>query len=164
MRIGSPPAWQRVLPGPSGLEPQKSLRKGVLGPPAPGSSRVPEECAPEPEKSPKRVRSCVFVLGSFRTPGALFGGLRGSPGPEAQGHPFGSFRTLLGFRARRAREHSVPGQGVPNLRVLLKQFVHETLSMHFHQNAPKERRRRRAAAKRCFWRVRFLLCPLKVCS
>ena len=80
---------------------------------APGSPRVPKECAPESEKSPKR--SFGLFLDSFRTPGRTLWGLWGSPGPEAVGHPFGlfsdSFRTLLGFRARRAWEPSVPGGG-----------------------------------------------------
>ena len=112
--VRNPPAWHRVLPGPSGPEPQKSpkrVRKGALGPPVPGSPGVPEEwhCAPESEKSPKRVRSCIFGL--FSDSGAHSLGTPGLPGARGPGAPF---RTLLRFRARRAREHSVPGRGVPN--------------------------------------------------
>ena len=109
--LGTPPAWHRGLPGPSGPEPQKSPKrvlKGVLGPPATGSPRVPKECAPESGGSPKtQLRT---LLDSFRTP-ALFGD-SGAPRPEAPGHPFrlfwGSGPEELG------REPSVPGRGVPN--------------------------------------------------
>ena len=108
---GTPPAWHRGLPGPSGPEPQKSpkrVRKGVPGPPAPGSRRIPKECAPESEKSPKTQLRTLFglfsdsgahSLGILRLPGTLFG-------------------LFWGFRASRAREPSVPGGGVPNSRPL----------------------------------------------
>ena len=70
-------------------------------------------CAAESEKSPKKSPKPRFCLFSDSVAHSL--GLWGSPGPEAPAHPFGlSFRTLLGFRARRARETSVPGRGVPN--------------------------------------------------
>ena len=64
-KVRNPPAWHRVLPGPSGPEPQKSprrVRKGVPGPLAPGSRRVPKECAPESEKSPKTQLRTFFGL------------------------------------------------------------------------------------------------------
>ena len=64
--IGNPPAWHRVLPGPSGPEPQKSpkrVRKAVPRSPAPGS------------QSPRRVRRGVqkesknTASDTFWTPG-----------------------------------------------------------------------------------------------
>ena len=112
--IRNSPAWHRGLPGPSGLEPQKSpkrVHKGVPGPPAPESPKVPKECAPESEKSLKRVRSCVFGL--FSDSGAHSLGTVGLPG-ASRDTLSDSFRTFLGLRARRARENSVPGRGVPN--------------------------------------------------
>ena len=75
--------------------------------------------APESPKSaprsPKRVqkRSFGLFLDSFRTPERTLWGLWGSPGPEALDTLFGLF-----FRARRAREPSVPGRWVPNSRAL----------------------------------------------
>ena len=65
--------------------------------------KVPKECAPESQKSPKRVRKSGFRLfsDSFETPGRTLSALLGPcPGvlfPD-------SFRTLRGFWARRARE------------------------------------------------------------
>ena len=71
---------------------RKRVRKGVPRPPAPGSSRVREECAPESEKSPKRVRSCVFGL--FSDSGGHSSGTVGLPGAGGPGTPF---RTLFGL-------------------------------------------------------------------
>ena len=71
----------------------RRVRKGAPGPPASGSPRVPEECAPESEKSPKRVRS-FWTLFGLR--GALFGDSGAPRGPEASGHPFGLFSDSLG--------------------------------------------------------------------
>ena len=79
------------------------------------SPRVPKECATKSEKSPKRVRSCVFGLFFFGLWGALFGD---SGAPWARDTLSDSFRTCLGFQARRARETSVPGREVPNLNAL----------------------------------------------
>ena len=83
------------------------------------SERVPQGLRPRgaPEspksapRSPTRVQKRRFgpFLDSFRAPWRTLRGLWGS-GPGAP------FRTLLGFWARRAREHSVPGRGVPNVR------------------------------------------------
>ena len=58
---------------------------------------------PESQKSPKRVQKSGFRLfsDSFETPGRTLSGLWGSH-PEALFQD--SFRTLPGFRARRARE------------------------------------------------------------
>ena len=112
---------QRVLGTPRpGTEVSRALRarnpkeseKSLKGGPAPGSPRVPKECATESEKSPKRVRSCVFGL--FSDSGANFLGTLGPPrGRRPRNTLSDSFRTLLGFRARKARETSVPGRGVP---------------------------------------------------
>ena len=113
-RVGNPPAWHRGLPGPSGPEPQKSpkrVRKGVPGPPAPGSPRVPKECAPESEKSPKTQLRTLFRLFSDSGAHSL-----GTLGLRPRDTLPDCFRTLLGFRARRAREPSVPGGGVPKKR------------------------------------------------
>ena len=133
-RLGNPPTRHRGLPGPSGPEPQKSpkrVRKGVR--PRGG----PRGCATESEKSPKKVRSCVFGL--FSDSGAHSLGTLGPLRDRRPRDPLSdSFRTLLGFRARRARETSVPGRRVPNPRPSLfrgvRQFVWnrlESVSCHF---------------------------------
>ena len=73
--------------------------------------REPQSPPKSALRSPKRVQKRGFGL--FWT---LFGllahslGMWSSPGRDTLSD---SFRTLLGFRARRARETSVPGQGVP---------------------------------------------------
>ena len=74
-------------PGPSGPEPRKSPK----GCPAPGNPRVPKESTTESEKSPKRVRSCVFGLFSDSVADSL--GTLGLPGA---GHPFGLFSDSFG--------------------------------------------------------------------
>ena len=72
--------------------------------------------AGEPQ-SPQRVRHGVrkesknAASDSFWTLFGLRGALFGDSGAPRRGTPF---RTLLGFRARRARETSVPGRRVPN--------------------------------------------------
>ena len=97
-----PPGQAQRSPGPFG--PWTPKERVSRNPPALGSPRgVPKECAPESEKSPKLRFWTLFGLR-----GRTLWGLRGSPGPEVSD----SFRTLLGFRARRARETSVPGRGV----------------------------------------------------
>ena len=95
--IGNFPAWHRVLPGPWGLEPQKSPKrvpKGVPGPPALGSPRVPKS-AP---RSPKRVQKHGFGLffKFFRPPGRTLWGLWGSPAPETPRHSCRLFSKGLG--------------------------------------------------------------------
>ena len=104
-RLGNPPTRHR---GPSGPEPQKSpkrVRKGVPGPPASGRPQSPQRVRPvESEKSPKRQLRTLFGLFADSVAHSL--GTLGLPGA---GPPFG----LLGFRARRARETSVLGRGVP---------------------------------------------------
>ena len=89
--LGNPPAWHRVLPGPSGPEPQKSP-KGCPGPEAPGSPRVLEECAPESEKSPKKQLRTLFGL--FSDSGAHSSGTLELPRAGSPGTPF---RTLFGL-------------------------------------------------------------------
>ena len=56
--------------------------------------RVPEGCAPESQKSPKRVRKSGFGLfsDSFATPGALFGDSGGPAPGDSFGTLFGLFR------------------------------------------------------------------------
>ena len=77
------------------------------------SERVSHPGGPQ---SPQRVRhgvrkeSGAAFLDSFRTAWRTLWGLWGSPGRDTLSD---SFRTLLGVQARRARETSVPGQGVP---------------------------------------------------
>ena len=88
--------WERPdqaqrSPGPSGPGTPKESEKSPKGCPAPGSPRVPKECATESEKSPKRVRSCVFGLFSDFVVHSL--GTLGLPGA---GHPFGLFSDSFG--------------------------------------------------------------------
>ena len=87
------PAPHRVFPEESEKSPERVLQGRV--------PKVPKECGSQ--KTPKRVRKSGFRLfsDSFETPGCTLSALLGpSPGvlfPD-------SFRTLPGFRARRARE------------------------------------------------------------
>ena len=89
-----------------------AVRKTIvlaLGTPRPG--RVPKECTPESEKSPKtKLRT---FSGSFRTPGRTLWGLGAPRDRRPRDTLTDCFRTLWGFHARRAREPSVPGRGVP---------------------------------------------------
>ena len=103
----------------------------------PGAGISQARRAPEPRKEPKgspwpkRVRPRVrkeskkaasdsvwTLFGLFSDSKVHSYGTLGLPGPAAPGHPFGlflvSFRTLLAFRARRARETPVPGRWVRN--------------------------------------------------
>ena len=91
-RLGNPPAWHRVLPGPSGPEPQKSpkrVRKGAPGPPAPRSARVPKSAPRSPKRVPKTQLRTLFGL--FSDSGA---------------HSLGT----LGL-ARNRRAFRLPGEG-----------------------------------------------------
>ena len=73
----------------------KRVREGVLGLETSGSPRVPKECTPESEESPRRVQSCVFGLFSDSGVHSLW--TLGAPGaPEAPGHPCGRFFWDLG--------------------------------------------------------------------
>ena len=82
------------------------LIKGVdcppLNPPRP-SPRVPEECAPESEKSTKTQLRTLFGL--FSDSGAHSSGTLGRPGTP--------FRTLFGLFWGRAREPIRAGRGGP---------------------------------------------------
>ena len=69
------------------------------------SEKSPKRCPGAEPQSPQRVRHGVRKE-SKKSPKLLFWTLFGLRGD--------SFWTLLGFRARRARETSVPGRGVPN--------------------------------------------------
>ena len=126
LSIRNPPAWHRGLPGPWGPEPQKSpkrVREGVPGPPAPASPRMPKERPGLPKESKKATSDF------FWTPGRTLWAFWGSPGPEAPDTFSDSFRTLLGFRARRAREPSVPGRGSPN-PCSSSSFLEHSLTVH----------------------------------
>ena len=90
--------------GPSGPEIPKKSEKCLPGPPALGPQKVRKKS----RKSPKSLEKV-----SFETFARLFG----TPGPEAPGD---IFQTLLGFRARRARETLV-ARGKVWRCVLLKQ-------------------------------------------
>ena len=79
---------------------------------------MPKECAPESQKSPKRVKNLTFGLfsDSFETPGRTLR-LWAFWGP-CPGVLFSdSFRTLPGFRARRARE-TLCGAGPIAIRIV----------------------------------------------
>ena len=95
-RGGVVKGWERPdqaqrFPGPFGPGTPKESEKSPKGCPAPESPRVPKECATESEKSPKRVRSCVFGLFSDSVAHSL--GTLGLPGA---GHPFGLFSDSFG--------------------------------------------------------------------
>ena len=107
--LGTP----RGLPGPSGLEPQKSPKRVRKGVPPWGAPESPKS-APRSLKRVQKESEAAF-LDSFWTPWRTFWGLWGSPGRATLSD---SFRTLLGFQARRARETSVPGRGVPKAMTL----------------------------------------------
>ena len=100
-------------PGPFGPGTPKESEKSPKGCPAPGSPRVPKECATESEKSPKGVRSCKL---RFWTLFGLRGGLFGDSGAPRGGDTLSdSFRTLLGFRARRPGRPLCLAGGFPSL-------------------------------------------------
>ena len=90
-------------PGPFGPGTPEESEKSPERVPWRRGPKVPKECAPESQKSPKRVRKSGFrlFLDSFETPGrtlwALLGPCPGVLFPD-------SFRTLPGFWARKARE------------------------------------------------------------
>ena len=86
-------------PGPFGPGTPEESEKSPERVPRGRAPKVPKECAPESQKSPKRVRKSGFD--SFRTLLRLRGALFGHFWGPAPGY---SFRTLPGFRARRARE------------------------------------------------------------
>ena len=81
-----PPGRAQRSPKPFGPGTPKESEKSPKGCPAPGSPRVPKECATESEKSPKRVRSCVFDSFSDSVADSL-----GTLGRPRAGHPFGLF-------------------------------------------------------------------------
>ena len=126
-RFRNPPAWHRGLLGPSGPEHQKSperVRKE--------SERVSRGLRPREPQNPERVRPGVrkesknAASDSFQTLFGLRGALFGTLGLRPRDTVSDSFRALLGLRARRAREPSVPGRGVPNARYQEK-FADELL-------------------------------------
>ena len=112
--LGKPPARHRGLPGLSGPEPQKRKESERVS--RGRSPRVPKECAPESEKGPKRVRSCVFGLFSDS-----MGHSWGTPRPGAPGHPFDSFLFRgSGPEGFRRPVTSVTGRRVPDFFVTLQ--------------------------------------------
>ena len=92
------------LPGPSGPEPPEESEMSPERVPRYRAPKVPKECAPESQKSPKRVRKSGFRLfsDSFETAGATL--FRHFWGPFSGVLSPHSFQTLPGCRARRARE------------------------------------------------------------
>ena len=111
-----------VQPGHAVQSTEISLKESEKSPkrsPAASGPGEPQSRTKSAPRSPKRVQneSEAAFLDSFRTAGRTLWGLWGSPGPEAEGHPFGLFLDSFGVPGpRRARETSVPGRGVPNLR------------------------------------------------
>ena len=101
-----PPQDLRGLSGPGTPEESKKSPERVPWGRAP---KVPKECTPESQKSPKRAQKSGFRLfsDSFETPGRTLSGLLG----RCPGY---SFRTLFGLfwgsRARRAPQ-TVCGRG-----------------------------------------------------
>ena len=121
------PRSTQGLPGPSGPEPQKSPERVPQG----RAPKVPKEWSPKSQKSAKRVRKSGFRLfsDSFETPrrtlSALLGPCPGVLFPD-------SFRTLPGFRARRAEQQKKKFQK-PHLRESL-------ISPKVNAISPKSRR------------------------
>ena len=117
---------RRDPPTPPELRKPRQLqsRFGPFGPETPKESKMSQkrvsqalwsQGSKKSKKSPKRVKneSKRVIFDSFRTLFGLFGPL----GPEGLGDSFfDSFLTLLGFRARRARNGSVAGGGFLNPR------------------------------------------------
>ena len=137
------------LAGPSGPEPRKSPKRVQKEYPGAGSPKVPKECAPESQKSPKESESQVLDFSdSFETPGRTLSALLGPcPGvlfPD-------SFRTLPGFRARRARETLCGVGPIASMALKVCQELPLTLALvHgwlFHQLGP-ERSRKESNASR----------------
>ena len=95
-------------PGPFGPGTPEESEKSPERVPWGRAPKVPKECAPESQKSPKRVRKSDFrlFLDSFETPGRTLSALLG-PCPRVLLPD--SFRTLPGFRARRGRGDPVWG-------------------------------------------------------
>ena len=93
----NPPGLLQRARGPFGPGSPKESEKSPKGcpgasGPGPGGPGVPKECAPESEKSPKRVRSCVFGFLKKRSENAganenLSGGFAAIPGPAPRVAP-----------------------------------------------------------------------------
>ena len=137
LRVATPPAPYRSLPGPPGPESRKSLKRVSRDLPAPGSKKCPKQ-------SRNSLRSLKTVY--FETPETVSRLFRTLFGPSAPGTPKGagilapgdSFETLSGFRARRARETPVRGGRGCKLRVQSREkvmIVSRTLSGMFHLGA-----------------------------
>ena len=90
------PAPHRVSGVPSGPRTPEESEKSPERVPRGRAPKVPKECAPESQKSPKRVQNLTFGLfsDSFGTPGRTLSGLLG-PCPGVLFRD--SFRTLPGF-------------------------------------------------------------------
>ena len=98
-------------PGPFGPGTPEESEKSPEKVPWAGTPRVPEECAPESQKSPKRIQNLTFGLfsDSFETPGRTLRGL----GVPAQGTFSGLFSDSSGVPGP---GDSVPGGADPNNR------------------------------------------------
>ena len=103
-----PPAPYRRIPGPSGPESRKSLRKSLPGPSGPGVQKVSETVSEEsPKKTVLRLRRLFRdCFGHLLDPGA------GRPRETLS-------QTLWGFRARRARETPLRGGRHPKVSQIL---------------------------------------------
>ena len=104
--------WARPtqgLPGPAGPRTPEESEKSPERVPRDRAPKVPKECAPESQKSPKRVQKSSFetLCGLFWAPGRTLSDFWG----PVLGYSFGTlFGLLRGSRARRARRPSV-GRG-----------------------------------------------------
>ena len=90
------PAPHRVSRALRAREPRKSPKRVPKEYPRDRAPKVPKECAPESQKSPKRVQNLTFGLfsDSFGTPGRTLSGLLG---PLPRGTLSGLFSDSSGF-------------------------------------------------------------------
>ena len=101
-------------PEPFGPRTPEESEKSPESPPG-GTPRVPEECAPESQKSPKRVES--QVLDSSRTLLRLRGALFGDPGGPVPGTLSGLFSDSSGVPGPKGPGDPVPGGADPKARL-----------------------------------------------
>ena len=134
--VWEPPDQAQRSPGPFG----PGTRKEEKSP-----KRAKRASRPGEPQSPQRVRHGVrkeskkAASDSFWTLFGLRGALFGDSGAPRAGRPFGLFRTLFGFRARRAWETSVPGRGVPKfmcLSLALSSGASPKFGPSFQQSGP----------------------------
>ena len=109
--LGTPPAGTEGS-RPFGPGTQKSPKRVSRGLRPRGAPESPKSAPRSPKRVQKSPKLRFWTLFGLR--GALFGDSGAPRGRRPRDTLSDSFRTLLGFRARRAREPSVPGGGVPN--------------------------------------------------